>query len=132
MPRLLRLCLLQCQYANATAFVLPKFHQHWLLFNICKPYYCDLGYYFDKSQNKCITDICTENNYDENEDKNEKGKLETWHIIFIVVGLILILGIIGVVLYFVKFRKKNTPVKIDTIAESDYILGGDNDTDKDE
>lgn len=100
--------------------------------NICRPYYCDLGYYFDKSQNKCITDICTENNYDENEDKNEKGKLETWHIILIVVGLILILGIIGVVLYFVKFRKKNTPVKIDTIAESDYILGGDNDIDKDE
>ena len=28
--------------------------------NICKPYYCDIGYYFDKYKNKCIKDICTE------------------------------------------------------------------------
>ena len=28
--------------------------------NSCKPYYCDIGYYFDTYQNKCITDICTE------------------------------------------------------------------------
>ena len=28
--------------------------------NICKPFYCDIGYYFDTYQSKCIKDICTE------------------------------------------------------------------------
>ena len=32
--------------------------------NKCKPYYCDIGYYFDNYQNKCIKDVCTEGNDD--------------------------------------------------------------------
>ena len=30
----------------------------------CKPYYCDIGYYFDKYTNKCIKDICTEDSFE--------------------------------------------------------------------
>ena len=39
----------------------------------CKPYYCDIGYYFDKVQNKCILDICTEKE-DEDESDTTDGK----------------------------------------------------------
>ena len=30
--------------------------------NRCKPFYCDIGFYFDNYQNKCIRDVCTEGN----------------------------------------------------------------------
>ena len=36
--------------------------------NICRPYYCDIGYYYDIYQNKCITDICTEGNEKDNDN----------------------------------------------------------------
>ena len=41
--------------------------------NICKPYYCDIGYYFDKFKNKCIKDLCIEDKEDE-EDKENKSE----------------------------------------------------------
>ena len=64
----------------------------------CKPYYCDIGYFFDKYQNICIKDICTE----EDENKN-KGGLKAWHIILIVVGGVLLLLVI--VFIILKCRK---------------------------
>ena len=36
----------------------------------CRPYYCDIGYYFDTYQNKCIKDICTEGK--DNKDNGSK------------------------------------------------------------
>ena len=35
--------------------------------NICKPFYCDIGYYYDTYQKKCIEDICTEGIKDKGE-----------------------------------------------------------------
>ena len=35
--------------------------------NICKPFYCDIGYYYDTYQKKCIEDICTEGKKDKGE-----------------------------------------------------------------
>ena len=43
----------------------------------CKPYYCDIGYYFDKYQNKCIKDICTEGK-DEDDGKKNSGLIISW------------------------------------------------------
>ena len=37
----------------------------------CKPFYCDIGYYFDTYQNKCIEDLC--NKPEKEEDKGNIG-----------------------------------------------------------
>ena len=54
--------------------------------NTCKPYYCDIGYYFDNYQNKCIKDVCTEGKDDDdnNNSKFIKG----------IIGLIILLIIL--------------------------------------
>ena len=57
--------------------------------NKCKPYYCDIDYYFDKYQNKCVIDICTENKEDK-EEKNEGKNLFLNELIYILYLLILL------------------------------------------
>ena len=45
---------------------------------VCKPFYCDIGYYFDTFQNKCIKDLCTEDEEDTTDSENtdsDKGNL---------------------------------------------------------
>ena len=87
----------------------------------CKPYYCDIGYYFDKYQNKCIKDICTEDNEnDDDKDKkkdDDKGGIKTWHIILIVVGSLLILIIILIII--LKCRK---PQEIESTGETGPLI----------
>ena len=71
--------------------------------NRCKPYYCDIGYYFDKYQNKCIEDICTKGEFEEdndtekaNDDRKEehkdnheqKNKVSIWVLIGILAFLL--------------------------------------------
>jgi len=58
----------------------------------CKPYYCDIGYYFDVFQNKCIQDKCTENTDESDEDKEDE-KFPVWAIVLISVVSVLILVI---------------------------------------
>jgi hypothetical protein len=70
---------------------------------ICKPYYCDIGYFFDKYQNKCIKDICTEDDGDNGSDIKDEGGIKTWHIILIAVGALLIILII--IIITLKCRK---------------------------
>ena len=57
--------------------------------NICKPYYCDIDYYFDKFKNKCVKDICTENKEDEG-DKSEGKNIFFNQLIYIFYLLCLI------------------------------------------
>ena len=52
---------------------------------ICKPFYCDIGYYFDTYQNKCIKDICTETD----EQGNAGEFLNDFFIIYLVVIIML-------------------------------------------
>ena len=64
--------------------------------NECKPYYCDIGYFFDKYQNKCIKDICTEE-----DNKNSK-----WLLIGLIAGSVVVLIIIIIVIIILKKKKE--------------------------
>ena len=60
--------------------------------NTCKPYYCDIGYYFDKYQNKCIKDICTEGKDPEPDpEPTDEGQFMIWNklktILYILITL---------------------------------------------
>ena len=68
---------------------------------ICKPYYCDIGYYFDKYQNKCIKDICTE----EEEDDNDDNPIKIWMIIVFIITVIIIIIVIIILIYKCKNSK---------------------------
>ena len=83
--------------------------------NICKPYYCDIGYYFDKYQNKCIVDICTKEDKEVKEDDNG---IKTWQIILIVVGAILILIIAIIIIFRCRKAKDN----IESTGESGPLM----------
>ena len=75
--------------------------------NICKPYYCDIGYYFDKHLNKCLKDICTEDEDDNITDNvSDDGGLESWHIALIVVIPIIIIIIIVFIIFKLRKRKE--------------------------
>ena len=56
----------------------------------CKAYYCDIGYYFDKYQNKCIKDICTEGK-DEKSDQTDEGQFIIWNKLKNILYLLIIL-----------------------------------------
>ena len=79
----------------------------------CKPYYCDIGYFFDKYQNKCIKDVCTEDGENNQEDGN-KGGLKTWHIILIVGGAVLILLVIVLIILGCRKNKENESIGEET------------------
>ena len=70
--------------------------------NTCKPYYCDIGYYFDKYQNKCILDICTKE-----DDKEDDDGIKTWQILLIFAGGILILIIVIIIILRCRRSKDN-------------------------
>ena len=54
--------------------------------NTCKAYYCDIGYYFDKQQDKCIKDICTEGN-----DDTSEGRIITWNKLTMIIAILALL-----------------------------------------
>ena len=70
--------------------------------NICNPYYCDIGYYFDKYQNKCIKDICTETEEEKKEDEDKFLMI----FMFVVVALVACSIVIVVIIIFVVKNKK--------------------------
>ena len=59
--------------------------------NICKPYYCDIGYYFDKYQNKCIKDICTEGK-DVDPEPTGEGQFMILNQLKTILYILIILG----------------------------------------
>ena len=66
--------------------------------NICIPYYCDIGYYFDKYKNECIKDICTE------EEDDDNNKVSIWLIVGVAAGSAFIILIIIIII--IKIMKK--------------------------
>ena len=79
----------------------------------CKPYYCDIGYYFDKVQNKCIKDLCTET--EEEDDDDDKIQL-----IWIIIGVAAL--IIIVIIIFVIVSKCRNKQRSSTISEDNAQL----------
>ena len=95
--------------------------------NNCIPFYCDIGYYYDTYQKKCLKDLCTEEKGDDertddttddrktdtstddgntDKEKPEDDGLEAWIIAIIVVGAIVVIAII-ILLIFIFRRKKS-------------------------
>ena len=82
--------------------------------NVCQAYYCDLGYYYDNYQNKCIQDVCLIENSsgddttDGDGNKNLEEKFPTYAIVIIIVGSVLV--VLVVVFFVYRFiKKKNIP-----------------------
>ena len=73
-----------------------------------KAFYCDIGYYYDTYQKKCIEDLFTKSGW--NKEKEAKS-FPLWLIIFIVVGMIL-------VLFLILLLKKRRAVKYKEIRDS--------------
>jgi len=80
----------------------------------CKPYYCDIGYYFDTYQNICVKDKCSEL-----EDKKDNNN--TILLVIIVIGSILGLIIIILIIYFIHSSccKKEKETKVGPLLESE-------------
>ena len=76
----------------------------------CKPYYCDIGYYFDKVQNKCIKDLCTET---EEEEDDDDDKIQLIWIIIGVAALIIIVIIIFVIVSKCRNKQRSSTISED-------------------
>ena len=73
--------------------------------NECRAYYCDIGYYFDTYQKKCIKDACANN---EGGEQSDKGGLKTWHIVLISIGSVLVVVVVVLIIWkFIISKKKN-------------------------
>ena len=81
--------------------------------NICMPYYCDIGYYFDTYQNKCIKDQCTESE----ENKDEDDEFPVLVVILIVLFVIIVITAIIIVIKL-KISRKVKPDNLGSIVDS--------------
>ena len=88
----------------------------------CQPFYCDLGYYYDTYQQKCVEDLCLKKESNKEEAEN---KFPTYLIVIIVLAAII--AIIIVIIIIIKFRRRNLDSndKIEDISPHDGI-GKDN------
>ena len=88
----------------------------------CQPFYCDLGYYYDTYQKKCVEDLCLKKESNKEEAEN---KFPTYLIVIIVLAAII--AIIIVIIIIIKFRRRNLDSndKIEDISPHDGI-GKDN------
>jgi hypothetical protein len=86
--------------------------------NICKPYYCDIGYYFDVYQNKCIKDICTEDIKADDEQKH--NSFLVWAIILSSVLIVIILVIIVFFIYRRIRLKKNREEEAGSLLNQNF------------
>ena len=75
----------------------------------CQVFYCDIGYYYDTYQKKCIEDLCTkekkeekeedeDNNKSDNNNKNNDEDESPFYAITIIVGLGILVLIIALIL----------------------------------
>ena len=109
----------------------------------CQTFYCDLGYYYDTYQMKCIEDICTkteddkeeeyneeeeendeeeyneeeENNNEEKDNKDSDELIPLWAIFVIVVGGVLVL-IISLILIRRTVNSKRAKESIEITGEA--------------
>ena len=85
--------------------------------NLCKPFYCDIGYYFDVVRGKCIKDLCTEE-----AEENTDDEFPLWAIIVIIIGSVIIIGlIIGFIIFkCLKSKKNREGNMINNVSLIDY------------
>ena len=74
--------------------------------DICVPYYCDIGYYFDIYQNKCIIDKFTE------EVNDDDKTLPIWIILVIAISVAVVIAVI-VIIVVIRLRSKKKEDKVD-------------------
>ena len=78
--------------------------------NICKPYYCDYGYYFDNYEKKCKADNCffieRKNNKNDTKDNNtENTNNNKQFIYYIIIGIVLFIFIF--ICFIIILKTKN-------------------------
>ena len=88
----------------------------------CQAFYCDIGYYYDTYQKKCIEDLCTKENNDPNpEPKPDDGegddKFPVYAIVLIAIGGILFILIVIWLIRRVIKNKKSSENLIDIKQE---------------
>ena len=83
----------------------------------CQAFYCDLGYYYDTYQKKCIEDICIKSD-DDNDDNN------SWIFIAIIVGVSLLI-ILSKIINFIT-RKKRKSKESTEKNENDRLMESNN------
>ena len=74
----------------------------------CVPSFCDMGYYFDIIQKKCIVDPC----YSVYEEEIKRENLESYKNIAIIVCIVLTVIIFLIVIFFCIKKKSNSFNKI--------------------
>ena len=92
----------------------------------CVPSYCDIGYVYDKTENRCIKDICFKKEefnyyyYNHDDDKIEIKNISTLTITLI--GLFSIFQVIFIIILFTKKFKKNKKIFIIIIVVLEFLL----------
>ena len=77
----------------------------------CQAFYCDLGYYYDTYQKKCVEDLCAKS--DDDEDNN-------W--VFIVTIIAESLSILIVIIFIILFKFKKKPIEsFENIEDCDLM-----------
>ena len=94
--------------------------------NECVPSYCDIGYVYDKRQNRCIKDVCFKKKefnyyyYNHDDDRIEISNISTETITLI--GLFSIFQVIFILILFTKKFRKNKKKYIIIIVVSEILL----------
>ena len=90
----------------------------------CRAYYCDIGYYFDTYQKKCIKDICTSDEGGSEEEKGRWGYHKTWwHIVLIPVGCSLAVTLAIVIIWkcvIAKYRVNLNNINGPLVESDEY------------
>ena len=69
----------------------------------CVPYYCDIGYYFDVHNKKCVEDILTQ---------DKSTKFATWAIVLISIIVVILLVICVIIIFKFLLKKKDRESKV--------------------
>jgi len=97
----------------------------------CQPFYCDMGYYYDTYQKKCILDICTNSSDDDNNNKTEPNNdqnndgMPNWAITLIVVVGIIVLLLALFLMRRTVYRKSSNDI-IDDNGEDNKLIDTSN------
>jgi hypothetical protein len=99
--------------------------------NICIPYYCDFGYYFDTYTKKCVKDKCIEeikiesikDNITDTDSykikhKSKSGQFFSTHVIFLIsIGSVLILLLIITIIIKCFCNNRKNPYRLESLME---------------
>lgn len=80
----------------------------------CQAFYCDMGYYYDTYQKKCILDICTKSS-------DDSDKMPGWAItLIVVVGIVVLL--LALFLMRKTVTRKNSKDLVDNNGEDNKLI----------